>query len=70
MSTSFREIKERYYKSRYLGSKRINDGYTYEQLVALRDMAKRDIYPDNRFSDQEVDVWSMFHNFHINKEEP
>ena len=35
--------------------------YTFQMLQALRDMAKADVYPDWKFSDQDCNVWSMFH---------
>ena len=37
-----------------------DNGYTFGQLQALRDMAKKDVYPDWRFSDEEYNVWSLF----------
>lgn len=48
-------------KNKYLEAKRINGGYTFEQLQILRDMAKHEVYPDGQFSDEECNVWSMFH---------
>jgi hypothetical protein len=60
------------YKNKYLNAaaKARNDGvkdgcYTFEMLTALRDMAERDIYPDGRFGDEECNVWSLFHLFHV-----
>lgn len=55
---------EKYYKDKFLTLPRLREGYSFEQLAALRDMAERDIYPDGRFSDQDCNVWSMFHLFH------
>ena len=37
------------------------DNYSFEQIKALRDMAENDVYPDIRFSDEECNIWSMFH---------
>ena len=37
-----------------------NKFYTYGEIVALMNMAKNDVYPDGRFGDEEVAIWSMF----------
>ena len=34
--------------------------YSFKMLQALRDMAKADVYPDGRFSDEDCNVWEMF----------
>ena len=47
-------------KEDYLKLEKGNDGYTFRQLQLLRDMAKHDVYPDWRFSDEECNVWAMF----------
>lgn len=39
--------------------------YSTRMLQALRDMASCDVYPDNRFSDDEVYVWEMFRSMRI-----
>lgn len=39
------------------GSKHI---YTFEMISKLREMAKKDVYPDGRFSDEECNIWSLF----------
>ena len=38
--------------------------YSFEQIKALRDMAENDVYPDIRFSDEECNIWSMFHSLY------
>lgn len=60
---TFKELKEKYLKDAYLNLDRISNGYTFEQIQALRNMAEKDIYPDGRFSDEECNIWSMFHCF-------
>ncbi len=35
--------------------------YSVAMLQALYDMAKNDVYPDGTFSDEECNVWSLFH---------
>lgn len=52
-----------YLKEIYLDAPKVNGGYTFQQLQALRDMAEHDVYPDGRFGDEECNVWSMFHLF-------
>ena len=55
--------RERCLKEKYLEASKRNkskEGYSFEMLQALRDMAKKDVYPDGRFSDEECNVWSMF----------
>lgn len=50
-------------KEKYLDASRRNkgkEGYSFEMLQALRDMARENVYPDGRFSDEECNVWSMF----------
>lgn len=53
-----------YLKNRFLEAVKENGNdrntYTFKMLQALRDMAKEDVYPDGRFSDQDCNVWSMF----------
>lgn len=53
-----------YLKDKYLETLEARDenktGYTVEQLWALRDMAKADVWPDGRFSDEECVVWGLF----------
>ena len=43
----------------------LNDGnsnrvYTPRMIYALRDMARNDVYPDGRFSDDACNIWSAF----------
>lgn len=52
---------EKHLKEKYLEASRVKGGYTFEQLQALRDMAEQEVYPDGRFSDEECNVWAMFH---------
>lgn len=57
-----RTDREKYLKAKFLEIKRTDTGtYTIEQLYALRDMAKEDVYPDWRFGDNDCIVWQMFH---------
>lgn len=37
-----------------------NQFYTRGMIVALLNMAKEDVYPDGRFSDEACAMWSMF----------
>ena len=37
-----------------------NGEYNVAKLRALCEMAKKDVYPDGRFSDVDCNVWSMF----------
>lgn len=54
--------RKAYLKEKYLAAPHGEWGtYTFEQLQILRDMAKADVYPDGRFSDEECNVWEMFH---------
>lgn len=39
--------------------------YSFRMLQALRDMAEADVYPDNRFSDEECNIWEMFRNMKV-----
>ena len=58
-------MKDEYLKkSKEAKESKVNhdNGYTFEQLRALHDMAKKDVYPDWRFSDEECHVWSLFRN--------
>ena len=53
--------KEKVLKDKFLDvSKGAENGlYTIEQIRALKDMAKEDVYPDWRFSDTDCNVWSI-----------
>ena len=42
-----------------------NDVYNVAKLRALCQMAKHDIYPDERFSDVDFNVWSMFREIRL-----
>ena len=37
-----------------------NTAFTLDMIIALREMAEHDVYPDGRFSDDACNVWSMF----------
>ena len=52
-------LKEQYIevRTKYHGQ---DDTFNFEMLKALHDMAKEDVYPDNRFGDLEANVWSLF----------
>ena len=54
-----RALREKYLEAREKNGS--SNGYSFEMLQALRDMAKADVYPDGRFGDEECNVWSMFH---------
>ena len=43
-----------------LGGKAAEDQYSPKMLEALKKMAASDVFPDNRFSDMDFMVWSMF----------
>ena len=62
-----RPTMEKELKNAFLELPRIDGGYTIEQISALRDMAEKDVYPDGRFSDEECNLWSMFHMFVMRK---
>ena len=55
---------EKMYKNRYYEAtaKNTTGNFSFEQLQALRDMAKNEVYPDINFSDSEYCVWSLFRN--------
>jgi len=63
-------MKNDYLKDKYLEVKPTGkeNRYTLAQIAALRDMAERDVYPDGRFSDEECNLWGMFHCFRIQEE--
>lgn len=62
-------MKYDYLKDNYLAAPHGEWGtYTFEQIQALRNMAEKEVYPDGRFSDEECNIWSMFHSFFIKKE--
>lgn len=59
-----------YLKDNYLTERRktrtiADPRYSAADIGRLRDMAERDVYPDGRFSDEECNIWSMFHNFRM-----
>ena len=62
--TKFEE--EEYLKEKFLDARRNRKAddrtWTYEELCTLRDMAKKDVWPDWRFGDDDCCVWSLFHN--------
>ena len=50
------------YKANYLEARNASGekNFSFKMLQALRDMAKENVYPDGRFSDEECNVWEMF----------
>ena len=54
-----KSLKEQYIEARnkYHGP---DDTFSFEMLQKLHIMAKEDVYPDNKFGDIEVSVWSLF----------
>ena len=66
--------KEDYLKNKYLEKRaeaqeagldvnpsHIGSVFTVPMVNALMDMARDDVYPDNRFSDDECNAWSIMH---------
>lgn len=63
----------KYYKRKYqearkeayqVGYKMFSNGgqaYTLPMIRALKDMAEHDVWPDFTFSDEECNVWELFH---------
>lgn len=45
----------------YMSDEDGNSVYTAQAIFKLRDMAKHDVYPDYRFSDEECAIWEAFH---------
>ena len=43
-----------------LGTILCENQFNPKMLVALKEMAKADAYPDGRFSDMEVSIWELF----------
>lgn len=37
-----------------------NDVYSAEMLFKLAEMARYDVYPNGKFSDEECNLWSLF----------
>lgn len=37
--------------------------YSPKMLLALKEMAKEDVYPDGRFGDMDCSIWEMFRNY-------
>lgn len=37
-----------------------NTAFTFEMVLALKEMADHNVYPDGRFSDDHCNIWSMF----------
>ena len=65
-------IKEDWRKDKYIEGrlsrkdKEIDSRFTYtaDDIWNLKEMAKHDVYPDGRFSDEECCIWGWFHTFH------
>lgn len=60
--TKAKEMKNAFHEAERKSSENGNeyDVYTFEMLVALRDMAKANVYPDGSFGDLDCDVWELF----------
>ena len=43
-----------------LGAVLCGNQYSPKMLIALKEMAKEDVYPDGRFSDMDCSIWEMF----------
>lgn len=43
-----------------LGVVSCGNQYSPKMLIALKEMAKEDVYPDGRFSDMDCSIWEMF----------
>ncbi len=73
MNSEKRKLMQDYLKESYLDYRSNNptlnnmsdeDGnsvYTAQAIFKLMDMAKHDVYPDYRFSDEECNIWIAFH---------
>ena len=69
MANAFQEkaLKDTYLEARQESQNpadryRGNDAtYSFRMIAALRDMAENDVWPDGHFSDEECNIWSMFH---------
>ena len=40
------------------------NAYTFQQIEALMNMAKYDVWPDGRFGDVDCEVWALFHHLY------
>lgn len=60
--TKAKQLKQAYLDAarKSLDNGNNNTVYTMEMIMALRDMAKENVYPDGRFGDDDCNVWSMF----------
>lgn len=66
MNGKYGYLKDEYLELRHNSPKPnsnrlIPTAYTVEMIYKLREMAEKDIYPDIRFSDEEYEIWSIFH---------
>lgn len=43
---------------------KVYDAYTFQQIEALMNMAKYNVWPDGRFGDLDCDVWGLFHKLY------
>lgn len=66
-----KHYKEKYHEAsrKSREAKNGNHVYTFEMLQAIRDMAEHDVWPDGTFSDEECNIWSMWHTLYEQKEE-
>lgn len=65
MNRKYHYLKDDYLEERRKTRSIADPRYSARDIAGLRDMAERDVYPDGRFSDEECNIWSMFHNFHM-----
>ena len=62
----FNHLKDKYLELRNQSKKDNvpNTCYTTQMILALRDMAEKDAYPDGRFSDDECCIWESYHRLY------
>ena len=61
LKNAFIDARERAFEEGKIDRIRQNDGvYTPQMLIALKDMAMNNVYPDGNFSDIDCNVWEMF----------
>ena len=59
MRMSEKELKDAALKEKFFNDGSGQHGYGYRRIQALTAMAKRGIYPDGRFGDEECNLWSF-----------
>lgn len=60
-----KQLREDYLKEASANRERLGvvlceNQFSPKMLIALKEMAKEDVYPDGRFSDMEVSIWELF----------